>query len=271
MTTPKIPNLDYGILQRDQFDCEIQETIEEIRRLGYGVIDSGLSTEEIEEVQNDFDHTAGHYFELHDFERLRRLDEHNTIRAPLVYGDLSFIKISTNSNLLAVISQLIVGKFILNQQNGIINPPNSTYNQAAWHRDLPYQHYVSSSPLAINALFCVDDFNKKNGSTFVLPASHKTLNFPSANYVKRNAVQVEARAGQYIILDCMVYHSGGHNSTSIARRAVNHVYTIPYFKQQIKLPGSINSMDLSSSELELLGFDYQEPTSVEEYLMKKDR
>lgn len=39
-------------------------------------------------------------------------------------------------------------------------------------RPVLYQHYVSSSPLAVKALFCVDDFTHENGSTFVLPASH---------------------------------------------------------------------------------------------------
>jgi hypothetical protein len=34
---------------------------------------------------------------------------------------------------------VIQGTFILNQQNGIINPAKEADNQAAWHRDLPYQ------------------------------------------------------------------------------------------------------------------------------------
>ncbi|WP_457831307.1 phytanoyl-CoA dioxygenase family protein, partial [Staphylococcus aureus] len=79
----------------------------------------------------------------------------------------------------------------------------------AWPRDLPYQHYVSSTPLAVNALFCVDDFTLDNGSTFVIPATHKEINYPSESFVERNAVQVTAKAGQYILLDCMLFHSGG--------------------------------------------------------------
>jgi len=115
------------------------------------------------------------------------------------------------------LSKLIVGKFILNQQNGI-NPPGETCNQSAWHRDLPYQHYVSSTPLTINALLC------------------------------------------------MVYHAGGFNRTNTERRAVNHVYTIPCFKQQIKLPELLSHIDLNSELKELFGFNYQEPKSIDQYL-----
>ena len=128
---------------------------------------------------------------------------------------------------------LIKGSFYLNQQNGIINPTGNTYNQGMWHRDLPYQHFTSSSPLGINALYCVDDFTIENGSTFVLPSTHKVTKFPSEIFVEQNAKQITAKAGSYIVLDCMIFHSGGINNSSNDRRAVNHVFTIPHIKKQI--------------------------------------
>ncbi len=168
-----------------------------------------------------------------------------------------------------VLGKLIFGKFILNQQNGVINPPGETYSQGAWHRDLPYQHYVSNTPLAVNALFCVDDFTQENGSTFVLPASHRAVNFPSESYIQRNALSVEARAGQYILMDCMLFHSGGINRSKVERRSVNHVFTIPYFKQQINLPELMQNVVLEPIQKEIFGFNYQEPMSIDQYL--KDR
>lgn len=170
-----------------------------------------------------------------------------------------------------VLGKLIIGRFILNHQNAIINPPGEPYNQGAWHRDLPYQHYVSSSPLAINALFCVDDFTTENGSTFVLPASHRAAKYPSASYIQKNALQIEARAGQYILLDCMLFHSGGFNRTNAERRAVNHVYTIPYFKQQINLSKLLTNVYINSDYIELFGIGLEEPGSIEEYLLIRTR
>ncbi len=140
---------------------------------------------------------------------LKSVNEFNTVRSLLTHGGDLFLRLALNENLLSIIKKLIPGKFILNQQNGVINPARETYNQSAWHRDLPYQHFVSTKPLAINALFCVDDFTYENGATFVLPASHKSEAFPSLNYVQRNAIQIEAKSGWFILLDCMIFHAGG--------------------------------------------------------------
>ena len=41
----------------------------------------------------------------------------------------------------------------------------TAHHQSAFHRDLPYQHFTSSRPIAINALFCADEFTNENGAT----------------------------------------------------------------------------------------------------------
>ena len=267
--TAGIPATKYGVLLQDKALTHIEEVAEQVRRLGYAILDSGLSDHDLRVISEGFDETRGAYIKQWGEEHLRSIDEYQTIRAPLVHGSAVFRRLATNPVLMEVLQKLIVGKFILNQQNGVINPPGATYNQGAWHRDLRYQHYVSSTPLAVNALFCVDDFTLDNGSTFVIPATHKEINYPSESFVERNAVQVTAKAGQYILLDCMLFHSGGFNRTQKERRAVNHVFTIPYFKQQIKLAGQLNMDDLTPAERELFGIPYQEPLSIESYLSSR--
>jgi ectoine hydroxylase-related dioxygenase (phytanoyl-CoA dioxygenase family) len=266
-----IPEATYGILQQDHFSSELEEVAEQVRRLGYAILDSGYTSEQLQEISEKFDRVREQYLKTWGESRLKSLNEFHTIRALLTHGGATFVQLAMNRNLTAVLQKLIVGTFILNQQNGVINPPGETYNQGAWHRDLPYQHYVSSTPLAVNALFCVDDFNFENGSTFVLPASHKAIAFPSESYLHRNAVQVKAKAGQWILLDCMLFHSGGFNKTAKERRAINHVFNIPYFKQQINLPGNMHADDLSSEARALLGFNFQEPASIANYLASRSK
>src|SRR5262249_26064982 len=158
--------------------------------------------------------------------------EHNTIRAPLAIDKL-FLTLALNPNILTICRRLIADYIVLNQQNGIINPPHGqSYNQGAFHRDLPYQHFVSSHPLAINALFCLDEFTEDNGATYVVPASHKQEAFPSDATVAASQVQICAAAGSFIVLDCMVYHRGGVNRTGRPRRAMNHVYSVPIMRPQ---------------------------------------
>ncbi len=267
--TADVPEAFYGVLTRDQPSPGEEEAAEQVRRLGYAVLDSGYGPAQLQALSERFEQAHESYLATWGAERLRGLNEHWTIRALLTHADAMFMDLAVNPVLLKVLRLLIEGKFILNQQNGIINPPGESYNQGAWHRDLPYQHFVSSRPLAVNALFCIDDFTKDNGSTFVLPASHKMEAFPSVHYVKKNALQVEARAGQFILLDCMLFHSGGFNQSDRKRRAVNHVYNIPYFKQQINLPGNMSADGLSAEMQELLGFNYREPVSIEQYLASR--
>lgn len=261
-----VPQKSYGILQQHSTHSALELAVEQVRSVGYAVLDAGYGPDQTAAIAETFDQTHARYLVTHGEARLRAADEHNTLRAPLVYGGPLFLELALNPQLLAALTQLIAGKFVLNQQNGIINPARETYNQAAWHRDLPYQHFVSSRPLAVNALFCIDPFRRDNGATFVLPASHKSDPFPSESYVQANAVQVEAPAGSYILLDCMLFHAGGFNRSARPRRAVNHVYNIPYFKQQINIPRNLPAQGLSPVARSILGYDYQEPATIEAYL-----
>ena len=265
------PSQSYGVLQQTLSESDVDEAVEQIFNLGYAVISADYTALELVHISDIFNETYKHYVETYGESRLKKLDEINTVRSPLTHGGDVFLNLALHKKLHLILKQLIPGKFILNQQNAIINPVQETYNQALWHRDLPYQHFVSSHPLAVNALFCVDNFTYDNGATYVLPASHKSEKFPSAAYIRKNAVQIEAKAGSYILLDSMVFHAGGFNTTNCARRAVNQVYTLPYFKQQINIPMNAEHLDLSCEEKDILGFNYAEPTSILNYLLTRQK
>ncbi|MDI9408326.1 MAG: phytanoyl-CoA dioxygenase family protein [Candidatus Pacebacteria bacterium] len=267
---PKIPAKSYGILLRNSVQTEIQTVAEQVRILGYGILDSGYSSTEIAELSDEFNQIQNQYHAEFGLDKLTKINEQNSIRAMVTRSD-RYLQMALNPKLLAVIQELILGKFILNQQNGIINPPQQDYNQGSWHRDLPYQHFVSSRPLAINALFCLDDFTIDNGATFVLPASHKSEAFPSEEFMAANAKQIEARAGSFIVLDCMTYHSGGYNSTAKVRRGINHLYTIPFIKQQIRFADSMAEASLDSVAKDILGLNYLEPDTISRYLETRNK
>lgn len=92
---------------------------------------------------------------------------------------------------------------------------------------------------------------------------------PSLNYIKNNAIQISAKAGQYVLIDSMTFHCGGFNGTLYPRRAINHVFTIPFFKQQIKIPGNIYEESLSCQERGILGFGLEEIQSVDDYIRQR--
>jgi ectoine hydroxylase-related dioxygenase (phytanoyl-CoA dioxygenase family) len=256
----------YGIHQRVAAATDIDAAVESLRTIGYAVVDGGYSAGELGGFSDAFDRARGAaHSAAGGSDALAEIDEHNTVRTPFAY-DRSLLTIARNPAILQICERLIGGYQILSQQNGVINPPAKTYNQGAWHRDLPYQHVVFSRPMAINALFCLDAFTAENGATMVLPATHKQEEFPSDRFIETSSAQVCAPAGHYIVLDCMLYHSGAPNRSSAERRAVNQVYTSPIIRQQIDLPAFLGDDFTSDPGLRrLLGYEVTTPKSDAEY------
>ncbi len=260
--------LRYGVHVQNRNETLVDRAVESLRLNGFAIIDGGYSAEELAELADAFERAqASHIERMGGLDRLKALDEHHTVRLPLSYEPF-MLGLAMNANVLAACRRLVGNYIVLNQQNGVINPPNGEmYNQGYWHRDLAYQHYTSSRPLAINALFCLDEFRPDNGATLAIPGSHKIEEFPSDEMVNAAAIQVQAPAGSFILLDCMTYHTGGVNHSPAPRRAVNHVYTIPLIKQQIDMPRTLGPDFTDDAEArKILGYGIETPLSVEDYI-----
>lgn len=257
----------YGVHTQVQSSTALDRAIEQIKLVGFAVVNGGYDASDLRRLADAFDRTLESTQDMYGGrDKLKRIDEHNTIRVPLAHDPL-FLELATNANTLEICRRLIGDYVILNQQNGIVNPPNAQhYNQAAYHRDLPYQHFVSSRPLALNALFCLDPFTMQNGATLVVPASHKEEAFPSDFMVETLQKAVTAEAGSFLVLDAMLFHCGGVNQTSTARRAVNHLYTIPLMRQQIDLPSMLGpDYVVDKKTRRLLGYEVQTPRDVSDF------
>jgi ectoine hydroxylase-related dioxygenase (phytanoyl-CoA dioxygenase family) len=262
----------YGVLSRQVSTSEIDRAVEEVRLLGYSSIDSGMTPEEIEEIKLVSQATARNYKAKYQDMDLVQTGEANNHRAPLL-EDLKFLNVAQNEKILEIVNRLIVGEFFLNQQNLVINPPSSkNYNQLRFHRDLPYQHYVSTRPLAINALFAVDDFTLKNGATIVIPASHKIEEFSSDAVIEKQAKQIEVKAGSFLILDCMTFHAAASNNSHEDRVGINHVYSTLMLRPQIDwgraIPQEVREK-LDSPQRKLLGLNHPIAGNVKDFLINR--
>lgn len=257
----------YGARVFNEAKDSLAEAAETLRLLGYAVVDAGLSPEELVTLAGRFEavRAADAVGPLADLRR--RVGEGDLLRCPLAQ-DPAFLALAGNPRILALCEGLIGPGFILNQQNGIVNPAGAErYSQSPFHRDLPYQHFVSTRPLALNALFCLDPFTEENGATWLVPGSHKEEAFPSEPVLRAQRRQIAAPAGSFLVLDCMVWHGGGQNRTARDRRAVNHVYTIAMMRQQIDLPAFLgDDFTQDPTFRQLLGFGHPQPRSAQEYL-----
>ena len=264
----KIPSSSYGASMAPAFSAkEKTQHAASIQELGFAVIDSGLVESEMSSILQSFNELREEYLLKYGAATLTALGEKDIMRMPLIHKD-DFLRLIFNKNLISLVDELIEGTFILNQQNALLNQAQGSYSQASWHRDLPYQHFVTTKPIAVSCLYCLDDFTSNNGATHVLPGSHKHEWLPSAQEIKNLSIQLEAKRGQFIIIDSMCFHAGGINESKADRRGINHVFTIPYIKQQITLPLEMES-HLSDFEKGVLGFKNLVPDSVEAFLNSK--
>lgn len=252
----------YGRIEQTQVSDDVARYAEEIAVRGFTVIPGLFSPEELAEWRKKID-SVYHKQEV-EFGRdaLIGIQELDLCRAPLLY-DFEFMRLATHPLVLSVVKQFLGDWFILNLQNAVINRPNQIHHQSSWHRDLPYQNWVISRPLAINALLSIDEFSEITGGTHVLPFIHKTEVLPSDPYIAANRVVAAAPAGSAIVFDSMLFHRAGANKSKNIRRAVNNLYTTPILKQQYVFPRALGERsDLDPTITRLLGYTSQVPIDV---------
>jgi len=224
--------LTHGVLHRAAHADALDVHVDELRFEGFTLVPSGLSADELVTLRARLDDVYGRQMvEMGGEAELARCSDLDVARCPLVYDD-AFVSVAADVNLLAIVERMLGGNFVLMQQNGLLTRPATGSYQMRWHRDLSYQHWVSTEPLAINALLALDEFTLESGATFVLPASHHRPEFPSDEYVRRHERPLEAPPGTFLVLDAMLFHRAGRNVSGHPRRAVNHLIGRPFLGQQ---------------------------------------
>lgn len=261
-----IPEGAYGVVEREHDDSPFGVHLQELVINGFTVLGAGFGPGDRDALASAVEEAHQSYVAFHGHEQLSSVGEAHTVRALLATGGSRFAHLALAPKLLELVGAAMRTRFILNQQNAIINPAREPYRQGLWHRDLPYQHYVSSRPLAVNALYCVDDFTAANGATWLLPGTHRVERFPSPSYVRTHAMQAIAPAGSFLVLDCMIFHAGGWNSTDSDRRGVNHVYTLPSAAQQVSLAGIGEVLGLDPDNRAILGDGFGAAADAGDYI-----
>ncbi len=122
----------------------------------------------------------------------------NIVRTPLVYDDF-FVEMAAHPSITAVVRALIGPKISLSSQVGVISRPDVRNYQEAWHRELQYQHFTSSRPLALQTFVAIDRFTIENGATVFLEGSHLFEEFPSDAFVRKYEWQTEVPAGSTLL------------------------------------------------------------------------
>jgi ectoine hydroxylase-related dioxygenase (phytanoyl-CoA dioxygenase family) len=255
----------YGITNQAQSGSLLDLQLEEFRHLGYTLIEDVLTESELTELREELHRVYDLQEAVMTKEGIQSINEEYMARALLAYSE-PYLSLAINKKMLPFVEHLLGQYYVLHLQNGIINMPNEAHHQSSWHRDIPYQNWVSSEPLACNVFYCLDTFNAETGATLLLPYSHKIPFMPSAQYVNKHAIQINAKPGSAILFDSMVFHKAGYNSSTIIRRGINNIYTKGFIRQQIDLPSVLKGKYAENPFLNmLLGYDAQSSPSVDDF------
>jgi ectoine hydroxylase-related dioxygenase (phytanoyl-CoA dioxygenase family) len=214
--------------------------LEEIAVRGFGALPSLLAADAVDRLNDLMDEIyARQCAEVGGEAALAGINDADIARCLLAYSD-AYLELATHPTLVALATAVLGENVVLLMQNGVINRPGRRQFQTNWHRDLNYQHWVCSRPIALSALVCLEDFNPETGGTAFLPGSHLIAHFPSEAIVAKSEVTPVLPRGSVIVFNSMVFHRAGINRSNRVRRAVNHVIGAPILAQQVDIPAMLD-------------------------------
>jgi ectoine hydroxylase-related dioxygenase (phytanoyl-CoA dioxygenase family) len=260
----------YGVTEAaaaETDDPSLALELEELSRNGFTVLAEALPTASLDPMRKALDRLlAAQTARFGGEAALERIGDTGQARA-LLEEEPIFLDILRAPRLDALVDAVLGPAALVMQQNGIVMPGGGAeHHQQSWHRDLPYQSWVASKPIALGALTVLDDFTAESGSTLFLPGSQRHEGFPSPAFITRWAMPAHASAGAIVVFDAMCFHRGGVNRGQGPRRAVNTLFGVPLLAQQVAFS------DQPGLEPKLrwrLGLNYQPATSVDAWRARR--
>jgi ectoine hydroxylase-related dioxygenase (phytanoyl-CoA dioxygenase family) len=232
----------------------------EFYRKGFQIISNVLDSEEINIYKKELLIICEQQALSFGTERIQLIDEKDIARSPFLDNWL-FQKLFYNKFALDIVYDILGEHAILSLQNGIIIPGKQSHHQGFYHRDIIYQEFTSSVPLAINLYYCLTDYNAFNGGTTFIVESHKKDKLVSNDSEETPTI----KAGSVILFNSMVYHKTGANKTNNIRCGINNMFTLPFLKQQINYPYCLKNKTNDPALDRLLGFESREHLSVTDF------
>lgn len=256
----------HGVTERRINHSPEHAVVEEIRRNGFAVVRAALTPEEVDYTRQRLDELYADQVAEFGEENISRINDRHIVRSMLAFDDFFLHRVACNDKVLPIIKTMVGQNLSLSSQVGILNPPQGDLYQTAWHRELQYQHFTISRPIALQSLFSIDPFTSETGGTFFLPGSHLHEEFPSDEYVCKHEFQIACDPGDVVIFDALAYHRAGNNRSQNIRRAINNLYTVPLIQQQINISRMMNGRYADDPFLSgLLGYRWQTSDSVIEW------
>ena len=106
-------------------------------------------------------------------------------------------------------------------------------NEQKLHIDTPVPDPLPQWEIKANSIWLLDDFTETNGSTEVIPGSHKYGRRPNINSTEDHTglEKIIAPAGSLVVFSGFLWHRAGKNSSSSSRRALLGSFASSAFRE----------------------------------------
>lgn len=261
----------YGVVRPEMSEEHapewLSDALESLDRMGFAVLADQVRPPLLDELRACLDKLlVAQATRFGGEHALEAIGETGQVRAPCNEEPL-FWELATLPAVDRVIERLLGPAAVVLQQNGVVMPPiGRGHQQQRWHRDLPYQRWVSTAPLAIGCLCALDAFSAETGGTAFLPASHRFPEFPSDAFIERWHHVIVAPAGSVVLFDAMTFHRGSLNRSDAPRRAVNTLFGVPLLAQQVTLTPPETASELVKRRS---GLAYRPADSADDYRARR--
>ena len=206
-------------------DEVLQNHIQNLDENGFTIVSDVLTEDELCFLRRALDDIYATY----DPERdgLRKVEGYH-FASNLVNRGSFFESIFLRSPVYDLARHLLGEDCILSSLNSL-EPLKDQGNQGL-HRDGPFA--PDTGPIGANSLWAIDDMNKANGATRLVPGSHKTDASPSDD--EAGVVYAEIPAGSVIVINAHILHGASANPSGHRRRVMHGYFTRRGLSQQLE-------------------------------------
>lgn len=204
----------------------LHEQLEQLDRLGYVILKSVLSPEEIGAL----------VAALAPFERDKPMGRNDfegelTQRVySLVAKHEVFMQLAEHPAIMAILEQRLLKNWLLSTMQSIRLHPGETAQ--AWHTDDMFYFVPRPSPiLAISTIWAIEPFTEENGATQLLPGSHLWGKI-HPDEQEQTVVTAVMPAGSVLVFNASLWHRGGANRSTGTRLCISPQYCQPWLRPQ---------------------------------------
>ena len=244
MKRPNVDRMDVG------------RQLDEIATNGFVVLNDLLEVDTFALIKEQLaPFLSGSRFGRNDFEGFR------TERVYALLAKASAVShLVEHPSVVALLDELLQPAYLLSANLAINVHPGESAQQ--FHFDDAYCFLPRPRPpLAVSAIWAIDDFTSDNGATEVIPGSHR-WGLESPDEDDRRIRHIAMAAGSALVLAGTLWHRGGANRSLRTRLAITPQYCEPWIRQienmTLAVPPS-GVTNLSGRVQALLGYSIHPP------------